>query len=174
MSPIWLMFSGLQFLAYEALALFDQVDDFIRFDIFGAEELPAVLRNALTQEQAYMRGYLPDIGEALRQYAVHLVPTPIPLGARSRIIESFQYGCPVVAHASNGVGLVDMVDRENCWMFTDGPGLVEGVTTVIDDKALARRIGEAGRATYEEHYTLETAGKELLELVERTYRGGGN
>lgn len=60
-----------------------------------------------------LRGQLNVVKRAFLASDVLLVPTPINLGTRTRVIEGFSYGCCIVAHETNALGISQMIDREN-------------------------------------------------------------
>ena len=69
-----------------------------------------------------LRGYVEDVNREFLSADILLVPTPIKLGTRTRIIEGFSYGCCIVAHEANALGIPQMVHEENALLAADGSG----------------------------------------------------
>jgi glycosyltransferase involved in cell wall biosynthesis len=96
------------------------------------------------------RGYVEDIHEEFRAADILLVPTPIDLGFRVRIAEGFSFGCCVVAHRANALGMPELCDGETTLMDDTGSGLAEAVVRCLRSTALRDQLGAAARATFEQ------------------------
>lgn len=117
-----------------------------------------------------LRGYVEDVNAEFLSADVLLVPTPLELGMRTRILEGFSFGCCVVAHRANAQGIPQMRHGENTLLAGDGPGLAEAVLAALRDSDLRWRLGLLARQTYEQHFSLETAGARLTAELERIAR----
>lgn len=117
-----------------------------------------------------VRGYVEDVDREFLSSDILLVPTPINLGTRTRIIEGFSYGCCVVAHEANALGIPEMVHEENALLAKNGPGLAAAVIRALNDSSLRERLQSAGRRTYDEHFTVDRAGALLSAELERIAR----
>jgi glycosyltransferase involved in cell wall biosynthesis len=86
------------------------------------------------------------------------------------VVEAFCRGRPVVAARVGGIP--DLVrDGENGLLVDpgDAPGLADALVRVLDDRALAARLGDAARAAVAEWVTTpEEYAARLRALVERT------
>jgi glycosyl transferase family 1 len=144
--------AGLSLLAREVLPEIEQrcgADEY-EVHIIGGGTLPADLAETLSRPCVKRRGYVEDIHEEFRASDILLVPTPIDLGFRVRIAEGFSFGCCVVAHRANGLGMPELRDGENTLMADTGSGLAEAVVRCLRSPALRDQLGAAARATFEQ------------------------
>jgi glycosyltransferase involved in cell wall biosynthesis len=117
-----------------------------------------------------LRGYVEDVNIEFLSSDILLVPTPINLGTRTRIIEGFSYGCCVVAHEANALGIPQMVNEENALLARDGLGLAHAIIRALTDAALRERLQCAARRTYEEYFSIDKAGALLTAELEKIAR----
>jgi glycosyltransferase involved in cell wall biosynthesis len=92
-----------------------------------------------------------------------------PLG--NVVIEAWAAGVPVVATASEGPRALIADDQTGRLVpIDDAHALANAIRAVLDDRALAARLGEAGRAAYEAEYSearVVTLYRDFLESVAR-------
>jgi glycosyltransferase involved in cell wall biosynthesis len=89
-----------------------------------------------------------------------------PLG--NVVLEGWMHRVPVVAAASQGPGMLIEDGRTGLLVpVDDAPALAGALARVLADKALAARLGEAGRARFESEFTEEAAAARYLDLFER-------
>lgn len=133
--------------------------------IVGAYDPPEALREALRQPAVTLTGPLEPPDEEFLAADVVLVPTPIETGPRVRILTAFAYGCCVVAHRANALGIPELEDGENA-LLADTDGLAGATVRALRDPALRQRLGAAGRALYEATFTPEQAGGRIVRELE--------
>jgi glycosyltransferase involved in cell wall biosynthesis len=106
--------------------------------------------------KADFRGYLVDIGAALRDSDVLVLPSREE-GLGLVLLEAMARGVPVVATRAGGIPEL-VVDGENGLLVEreDPEGLAEALERLLRDQALARRLVEGG---------LETAGSFTWEKM---------
>jgi len=85
-------------------------------------------------------------------------------------LEAAAAGRPVVATEGGGYG--EILD-DSCALFVpaDPAEIAKGVRTLLDDRRLARRMGEAGRKTVA-RFTWDRTAASLLDLFRETTRNG--
>jgi hypothetical protein len=143
--------------------------------IAGKYDPPASLRAALTHPAVRLRGHVEPPDDEFLRADVVLVPTPVETGPRVRILTAFSYGCCVVAHSANQLGIPALAHYENALL---GPSdrLAQLTLSALRDPELRARLGTTGRRLYEERFTPERAGGRIVEtlegLVERAPRAG--
>jgi len=98
---------------------------------------------------------------------VLLVPVPAKTGSRVRILNGWSYGCCVVAHDANALGIPELVDGQNALLASDGAGLARRVRQAAGDPALRARLGENGRQTFESFYTEDVAGRQFIAQAQK-------
>ena len=125
------------------------------------------LARQLDHPSVRLRGYVKDIASEFLSADVLLVPVPIPLGHRARIVCGWSAGCCVVTHAASQPGLPELSDGENALVAEDGDGLAEAVLRVLGDPRLREKLGGNGRRVYESTYAPAAAGPALLAELAR-------
>jgi glycosyltransferase involved in cell wall biosynthesis len=95
-----------------------------------------------------------------------VVPTPIKLGIRVRIITAFSFGCAVVTHISNKAGIPELVHKQNCMLSTNGRNMAKDIATVMRSHDLKQKIGLNAFQLFEEKFSVD-AFKEQIGAVTR-------
>jgi glycosyltransferase involved in cell wall biosynthesis len=106
--------------------------------------------------------------QAIRRYHIGIKPMPDDLWARGKCpMKELQYmalGIPTVCSA---VGTTVEVIRngENGFLAASAEQWLEHLTRLVDDPALRRKIGIAGRRTVEERYSTKVCASRFAEAV---------
>jgi glycosyltransferase involved in cell wall biosynthesis len=160
--------SGLHVLVRDVLPRLDQElgPDGFELHIVGDYEPPESLRRALSHPAVRLRGHVEPPDEEFLRADVLLVTTPVPTGPRIRILTGMSFGCCVVAHEANRLGIPALTHDENVLLGESGR-LADLTIRAARDPALRARLGEAGRRLYESRFTPERAGTRLVEELER-------
>lgn len=104
---------------------------------------------------------------ALRQCRLLVIPSPYE-SLSVITLEAWKLGVPVLANARCKV-LMGQCLRSNGGLFYGGYAeFAEGLTLLLENPALARRMGEQGRAYVEREYSWETIDAKMEELFART------
>lgn len=135
--------------------------------VVGGYEPPADLRALLDRPSVRMVGQVEPATEEFLRCDVLLVPTPIELGIRVRILTGFATGSCIVAHAANSLGITELVDEKNALLGGNGPELAAAVLRAAQDSALRARLRSEARRTYEQYFSLETAGRRIVGGLEQ-------
>src|SRR5436190_22261038 len=118
-------------------------------------------------------GYVDDVRPLMREAACHVVPLRAGGGTRLKILNSWAMGKPVVTTSIGCEGL-DAVDGTNILIRDDPKDFATAMLAGLGDPALARRLGEAGRATAERTYSWDVIGRGMtdryLELANGAHR----
>jgi glycosyltransferase involved in cell wall biosynthesis len=138
--------------------------------IVGGYDPPERLLPRLQHPAVTLCGHVEPPDDEFLSADVVLVPTPIKTGPRSRIITAMSFGCCVVAHAANTLGIPELVHGENALLAEDGPGLVDAVTTALADPDFRARLGRNGRRTYETTFSPDKAGARIVSALEAVVR----
>ena len=97
------------------------------------------------------------------------VPVPAKTGSRVRIVQGFAFGCPVVAHSANWLGIAELAHGGNLLMGDTGDELARQLRLLHDDPAMGDRLGTAGRAIYDASYRPDYAARLLEHLMRETW-----
>lgn len=161
--------SGLHVLLDDVLPELDRAlgQDGYEVHIVGGYDAPAPLRPRLDHPAVRLRGQIEPADDEFLRADVVLVTTPIKTGPRSRILSAASFGCCVVAHAANGLGIPELRHGKNVLFGRDGVDVAHQVVRALEDPGLRQRLGEAARNLYEESFTPEVAGAAIVRELER-------
>lgn len=135
-------------------------------DIIGGGQLPPELKKAFDRPQVNFRGFVEDAQREVQGSEIIVVPTPIELGFRTRIAESFSFGCCVVAHSANAKGMIEIIDEENALLADTGLEMAEKLIRCIREPQLRTRLGDAARAVFERSLDGEKVCSTAIERFE--------
>jgi glycosyltransferase involved in cell wall biosynthesis len=108
-------------------------------------------------------GYVDDVRPFIEEAACQIVPLRAGGGTRLKILNAWAMAKPVITTSIGCEGLA-AVDGENALVRDDPRAFADAVVSVLSDAALARRLGERGRATVERLYGWDTIGRELIRI----------
>jgi glycosyltransferase involved in cell wall biosynthesis len=135
--------------------------------LVGGYDPPPELAALVDRPSVTLCGHTDDPSpEFLSAHAI-LVPTPIRLGTRVRIISAFAHGTPVVAHAANAAGIPELVHGDNALLGKNASELAAGVTAIFRDAALRERLSTRGRETFEESFAPPVAAGRIEQVLAR-------
>jgi glycosyltransferase involved in cell wall biosynthesis len=146
-----------------------------RFFLVGALENPPYeqqLRSAIAAAGLTHRfrftGWRADVQDVMRAMDVVVVGTTTPEPAALALMEAMALQRPLVATRTGGTPEI-VVDGETGLLYTPGDAadLARRIRELLDDPALGRRLGTAGRARMERHFSRERHFDEMLRLYER-------
>ena len=162
--------SGIELFFLKVLPLLkaDSVSKDIEVHVIGGffDSLPKHIKTMMEDPMVKIPGHIdPIMPELLSSYAL-IVPTPIELGIRVRIITALSYGLPVVAHSANAMGIPELIDGDNSLLASDAAGLAKKIKLIIQDKELHRSISHNALKTYKDRFSIETAGSRIVEMAD--------
>lgn len=134
----------------------------IRLDLIGyaAEGLDM----GAIPEGVTVRGYVPDLEEALGRYRVFVCPLPYGAGMKGKIGGAAAAGLPVVSTSVGVEGFDWTPGRE--FLLADTPeAFAEGAIRLYDDKALWERLSRAAYAALAAKSSPAAVSKELAALM---------
>ena len=135
--------------------------------------LPDRLRERALRAGAEVRGEVQSVRRLLLSASVVLVPLRYGGGLRIRLLESLALERAVVGTPVGVLGMGPERDREV--LAADTPaGLAGEVARALDDPALRRHLGEAGRRWVQERHDAAAAARAHLEIVERARERGSS
>ena len=129
------------------------------------ESLPDDLKARLTDPAVKIRGQISPCDDEFLSAHISLVPTPIELGIRVRIITSFSFGACIVAHTANKAGIPEMEHEENCLLGDDGNSLADHCISIFSDPKKRIALETASRKTYDTFFSQKIAGRAIAEKL---------
>ena len=116
----------------------------------------------------------PD-GMEIRAFDIGIKPMPDDPWARGKCpMKELQYmalGIPTVCSAV-GTSAEAIRDGENGFLANSARQWVERLTRLVDDSALRRKIGLAGRQTVEERYSMRVCATQFAEAIRSVVEDG--
>jgi glycosyltransferase involved in cell wall biosynthesis len=110
-------------------------------------------------------GFRMDVPELLSECAVSVLPS-LSEGLSNTLLESMAAGVPVVATNVGGNPEVVEEGRTGFLVSTQNPeALADRICRVLENRALAARMSDAGRQRVSEHFSIER----MLRDTERLY-----
>ncbi len=111
-------------------------------DVVGKEP-PAAVR-LLAGPGVEVSGTVPDVRPSLARASVVVVPLRVASGTRIKILQAFAMAKPVVTTSIGCEGL-DVRDGEHVLIADDERSFAAAVCRLLEDPALRRQLGDAGR-----------------------------
>jgi glycosyltransferase involved in cell wall biosynthesis len=138
-----------------------------RLDVVGPHPTPEVL--ARRGPRIDVTGPVDDVRVHLERAGVVVVPLRVGGGTRLKILEAMAMSRPVVSTTIGAEGIA-ATDGRDILIADDAASFARAVRRVMEDPALATRLGEGGRALVERRYSWVAIGADLERFV-RALRG---
>jgi glycosyltransferase involved in cell wall biosynthesis len=111
------------------------------------------------------RGFVENLADEFAAATAVLVPTPITLGFRTRIVEAFSHGVTVVAHEANAVGMPELADGGNALIAASGLEFAEKCLRLVERPAEAERLGNAASHDFSSRLNADLVAKKIIEFI---------
>ena len=139
-----------------------------RLMLIGRSPTSQMQAAAHADENIVVTGEVDDIRPYLSESDVVAVPLLIGGGMRSKIIEAFAAGVPVVSTTKGAEG-IDAIDERELLVRDGVPAFVAGIKKVWNEPQLARELAERGYEFVRRDYSMEAmemrVRAELDELI---------
>ena len=155
-----------------AAKLFGKTNGPLHFIIAGDGPARDEWTNFIKQEpwngRVTLLGHRTDVPNILASLSVLVLPSYAHEGIPQIILQAQAMARPVVATTIGGIPEV-VQDNVTGLLVPprDADALAGKIRAVLDDPALAKRLGHAARAHIEKNYTLDAMGGHLLALYEK-------
>ena len=137
----------------------------MRLLVVGKRPAPAV-RQMAQAGLITLTGEVPDARPYLAGATVYIVPMRIGGGVRLKLLEALSLAVPVVSTHMGAEGVAGLRAGEHCLLADDPADFADAVLKLIDNPALGRELGAAGRALVCERYDWST----IVPPLEALYR----
>ncbi|GAC1467046.1 MAG: glycosyltransferase [Isosphaeraceae bacterium] len=160
-----------------ALDLLQHIRPNLKTLIVGAGPLKSELEETAhafeLDDKVKFLGHRADVPRLLAAADMLVLPS-LYEGLPNVVLEAMRFRKPVVATSAPGTTEV-VVDGETGLLVPtrNPPLLARAIRTLVDDPALGRRMGEAGRARVEAEFGVERMVERFAELYERLAREKG-
>jgi sugar transferase (PEP-CTERM/EpsH1 system associated) len=115
---------------------------------------------------------VPDTRPYLARAGVVVVPLRMGSGTRLKVLEGLAMGCPLVS-TSVGCEGITILNGEHLLLADDPAAFTRSVLRLLDDEALASRLGRDGRALVEARYSWPSVLRELEPFMRTRRRATG-
>lgn len=119
---------------------------------------------ALASPSVELAGWVPEMQPWFDRAQVVIVPMRSGGGTRLKVLDGLASGRPLVS-TTMGVMGVDVRGDEQVLLADGAEPFAEAVVRVLDDPALAARLGAAGRQIAEQVYDWQAIGDRLEQLL---------
>lgn len=145
--------------------------DRIRLDIVGevrdSEKARRLRELAKRLPNVHFHGFVEDLRPFYRTADLQVVASTEATGLRTRIVESMNYGLPVLSTRTGAAGLEGLVAGENI-LLADRPTEIMGcLERVAQEPRLLEKISDGGHALYEETHSRASVTQRLGAYLER-------
>ncbi len=117
-------------------------------------------------------GYLPDLCAEIAKAAVYILPMRLGSGFRTKLLEVFPLGKPVVTTSIGAEGL-RLRHNENCLIADDSQGFAEACIRLLQDADEARRLGRNIQRLAKEVYSQEKIAKLVKTVIAAIFDDNG-
>lgn len=144
----------------------------VRVSLVGRAPTQAMLRRSGPTVE--VTGTVDDLAAHVQGFGVLVVPLRAGGGTRLKLLEAMAAGVPVVSTPLGAAGL-DVQDGTHLLLAETAGELAAAAVRVLEDRSLARRLADAGRALVEERYDWSVTARPLVDccaalLAERRRR----
>jgi len=112
-------------------------------------------------------GFVSDLHQQFRNADMQVVASTEASGLRTRIVESFAIGVPVLATATAARGLEGLVNGTNILVASDPAAFAAVLRSVVTDRNKLLQIARSARLTYETLYSRKVVASRFGQLLSR-------
>jgi glycosyltransferase involved in cell wall biosynthesis len=115
----------------------------------------------------HVTGELPNLSEQIAKAAAYILPMRLGSGFRTKLLEVFPLGKPIVTTSIGAEGL-ELVHNENCLIADDAPSFARACIRLLRDVDEARRLGGNSKRLATEVYTQENILQQVQTVISTT------
>jgi len=135
----------------------------VKMVVAGGEVPSDLNRRAQNCSQLELLGYVPDIAEYFRHYAIMINPMRLGGGTNLKLLEAMAHGMACISTSLGAEGLD--VENEKHILVADEPSeIASAIRLVLENEKLASSLGRSARELVQEKYTWRKCIKPLLKF----------
>lgn len=166
----YVAYSSLVFFLREVLPRIPAVErSRLRIDVVGEvgddERGREVTRLSELHDEVRLHGYQGDLAPFFGKSDLQVVCLEAASGLRTRIIESFAKGLPVLSTTSGARGVVGLQDGRNIFLEDSADGFARRIVWLLRSPQALASAARLARATYEEFYSRSKAASVLSSAL---------
>ena len=116
-----------------------------------------------SEQGVRIRGYLPDLNQALNEAAVFVAPLRFSAGVQNKVLEAMAAGLPVVTTPNVNAGL-GAQPGQDLLLGESAEELAAAIVTLLEDAPRRRRMGQAGRRFVAQRFSWQVALQRLAQI----------
>lgn len=163
-------FRSLLFILQEVLPRLEE-ETLSKIELVVIGEIPntrrarTILDLAQRYPQVRFLGFQKDLLPYYASADLHLVGTTVATGLRTRIIESFAYGVPVLSTFAGAEGVDCVISEQNILLAKDANAFAKYIRDLVDTPERLEYIAKAGLHTYKFNYSRPVVAKRLAAIL---------
>jgi len=157
------------YFAREVLPRIWAVEPEVRFQVVGKDP-PEAVRQLAADGRIEVTGYVDDLRGYLGRATAAVCPVRYAVGVQFKALEAMALATPVVTTPQTGTALLAR-DGEHLLIGASADEFAQQVLRLLQDGALAARIGAAGRRYVEAHHDWQQLAARLEEVYQRAIAG---
>ena len=149
-----------------------RVKSLLRLPLDNAERMRRYIHESKLSSHFVFSGFRSDIPEVISAMDVLVFPSVVPEGFGRPLVEAMAMGCPTVA---TDIGPTrEVVGEGTAVLVRPGnvPELASALVAVLRDREMARRLGDAGRRRFLEHFEMEAMRAKLQDVYDQVLSNG--
>lgn len=144
----------------------DKIELFVAGELGNSAYTNRILEKARSYPQVRFLGYVDDLRSLYGSTDLHVVGTDRATGLRTRIIESFVYGLPVLSTSEAAAGVVGLQAGKNILLADDASSYAQVLTNLFEAPIRLGEIAAEARRTYDENYSRRVEAAALAKFLE--------
>lgn len=113
-------------------------------------------------------GYVDDLEELINSCHAVIVPIPVPVGNRSRILTALSQSSIVIAHKNTSKGNPELVSNKNCFLSEDPEQFVYYMKKTYYEQKTLLSLKKNAYKTYSENFNPNVACKKFVKELKYT------
>jgi hypothetical protein len=164
-------YTSLKFLLTEVFPLLDaDTISRLKLEVVGRSDADcawtrAIMEMARPYPMVRFSGFVEDIRSAYRRNDLQVVASTQAAGVRTRIIESWAFGMPVLSTTVGAGGVAYLAPNRNILIADDPRDFARNIQELLHTPERLDEIAVAARQTYEAHYSRRAVAAALRELL---------
>ncbi len=159
--------SGFYFFVQKVMPYLCEVLDAgkLEIHILGKGGIEPRIKKVLDRKGIFWPGFIEDPLPEYEKACAMVVPTPIKLGFRTRILDAFRYGLPVIAHSANALGFPEMKHRINCLMTDNGQEMAIQMIELAENEKLRNEIYKNSLNEFNSNVSADHTCRKIVEFL---------
>ena len=118
-------------------------------------------------ENVHILGYVEDLRPLFLECDLQIVGSQFSTGIRTRIIESFIRGLPVISTNAAAVGMYGLEDRKNIFLVNTPVEISDIFSDILSGKEKLGNISYNARLLYKKQYSSKIQAKFLNQYIDQ-------